>query len=53
MGINVTRRHIVLELEGFATEEACWNYLLKLRWAKGFFVPDAAATEGERQAFQK
>ena len=39
MRINVTRRHMVLELEGFATEEACWNYLPKLRWPKGFVCP--------------
>ncbi|MGA2109975.1 MAG: IS1595 family transposase [Syntrophorhabdales bacterium] len=30
----------VLELEDrFATEQACWDYLLKLRWPEGFVCP--------------
>lgn len=36
----------VLELEErFATEDACWNYLFKLRWPDGFICPRCGAAE--------
>lgn len=34
----------VLELEErFATESACWDYLIKLRWPEGFICPRCSA----------
>src|SRR4030065_581752 len=34
----------ILELEKrFATEEACWAYLIKLRWPDGFICPRCSA----------
>jgi transposase-like protein len=36
----------VLELEErFATEDACWNYLFKLRWPDGFICPRCGTAE--------
>ncbi len=36
----------VLELEErFATEDACWNYLFKLRWPNGFICPRCDGVE--------
>jgi len=35
----------VFELEDrFATEDACWDYLLKLRWPEGFVCPRCSGT---------
>ena len=27
----------------FSTEEACWDYLVKLRWPEGFRCPDCGS----------
>lgn len=29
----------------FSTEEACWDYLVKLRWPEGFRCPDCGSTK--------